>query len=323
MYENDEPLARVDKPCYPLPLMKILPFLLCVVVVAAPGQNDRRNTRNKGAAVSDAVIEAYEPGSFHGMPYRLLLPEAYAPSIRYPLILSLHGRAGIGDDNRSSFRGWTQTFVDPDWREQYPCIVLVPQSWDSWLAYNERAPKWVPGKTNLTSEAWEQWYAERGYPSDQVSTGSLTLAYLLVDEIARQYSVDVDRVYVLGHSMGGFGSWNAIWHDPGRFAAAIPSAGGLPPWRDPAKFKGVPVWAFHGDADPAVPVAFTREIFERIKAVGGNLKYTELGGVKHNASQFAFAYQGDAAENNGITHRSSDRCDTTEDVWEWLFRQRR
>ena len=57
----------------------------------------------------------------------------------------------------------------------------------------------------------------------------------------------VDGTDLLGHSMGGFGTWNAIWHAPERFAAAIPSAGGLPPWRDPARFKDVPVWGtVHG-----------------------------------------------------------------------------
>ncbi len=303
--------------------MKILPYILLFATVAALGQNDNRTRRNKGAGVPDQVVEAYEPGTFHGMPYRLLLPEDYDRSTRYPLILSLHGRAGIGDDNRSQFRNWTEIFVDPDWREKYPCIVVAPQSWDTWLAYNEQAPSIKSGEQSWKSPAWEKRFAERGDPSEEVSTGSLTLAYLLVDKISRRYSVDEDRVYVLGHSMGGHGSWNAIWQDPDRFAAAIPSAGGLPPWKDPAKFKDVPIWAFHGDVDPTVPVEFTREIFDKLKKVGGTMKYTELGGVKHNASSFGFYYKGDDPEKNWITYSSSNRCDPTEDVWEWLFRQQR
>lgn len=303
--------------------LKILPLILFFSSITALGQNDPRSTRNKGAGVPEKVVEAYEPGSFHGMPYRMLLPKDYDQSIRYPVILSLHGRAGIGDDNRSQFRGWTSIFVEPDWREKYPCIVVVPQSWDSWLVFNERVPNPQSEKQTWKSAAWEKRFADRGYPSEQLSTGSLTLAYLLLDEISRQYSVDEDRVYVLGHSMGGFGSWNAIWHDPGRFAAAIPSAGGLPPWRDPARFKDVPVWAFHGDADPTVPVEFTREIFEKAKQAGGIMKYTELGGVKHGANTYAFKYTGDDKERKFITHSSSNRCDGTDDIWEWLFRQKR
>lgn len=297
-----------------------LVFLTFALAATALGQIDRRNVRNKGAGVSERVVDAYKPGKFHGMPYRLLLPENYDRSIRYPLILSLHGRAGIGDDNRSQFRGWTSIFVDADWREKYPCIVLVPQSWDTWLVFNERAPN---PKKQTWSPAWEKRFAERGYPSDVVSTGSLTLAFLLVDEISRQHSVDRDRVYVLGHSMGGFGSWNAIWHAPERFAAAIPSAGGLPPWQDPVRFKDVPVWAFHGDADPVVPVDFTREIFDKVKIGRGIMKFTELAGVNHGASIHAFSYNGETSGEKFITHSSSERCDSTADIWEWLFRQRR
>lgn len=302
--------------------MKILPYILLFSAVVALGQNDNRNRRNKGAGVPDKVIEAYTPASFHGMPYRFLLPDNYDPSKSYPMILSLHGRAGIGDDNRSQFRNWTAVFVDEKWRKKYPCIVVAPQSWDSWLAFNERAPARKNGLPKY-SAAWEKRFAERGDPSEQVSTGSLTMAYMLVDEMSRRYSVDKDRIYVLGHSMGGHGSWNAIWHAPNRFAAAIPSAGGLAPWHDPAKFKDVPIWAFHGDVDPTVPVEFTREIFEKLKKAGGNMKYTELGGVKHNASSFGFYYKGDDSEKKWKTHYSSDRCDKTEDVWDWLFRQKR
>ncbi|MHC4331932.1 MAG: carboxylesterase family protein [Planctomycetota bacterium] len=303
--------------------MKILPYILLLTTLSALGQSDRRNTRNKGAGVPEKVIEAYESASFHGMPYRLLLPEDYDSSIRYPLILSLHGGSGIGDDNLSQLRRWTSIFVGPDWREKYPCVVVVPQSWDSWLAFNERAPDPESSDQTWESPVWEKFLSARGYPSDLYSTGSLTLAFLLVDDISRRYSVDEDRVYVLGHSGGGFGSWNAIWHDPGRFAAAIPSAGGLLPWKDPARFKDVPVWTFHGDADPVVPVEFTREIFERIKKVGGIVKFTELGGVKHGAERFAFKYKGDDPDKKFITHSSSNRCDQTEDIWEWLFSQRR
>jgi len=155
-----------------------------------------------------------------------------------------------------------------------------------------------------------------------MSDGPLSKAFALIDHLAEEFAVDANRVYVLGHSMGGVGSWNAVWAAPERFAAAIPSAGGLPPWKDPARFQNVPIWAFHGGSDPVVPTDFSREIFARMKQVGGNLKYTELKGVKHNASQYAFACEGDLPEKDCITHYSSDRCDKTANVWDWLFAQR-
>jgi predicted peptidase len=118
------------------------------------------------------------------------------------------------------------------------------------------------------------------------------------------------------------GSWNAVWAAPDRFAAAIPSAGGLLPWKNPAKFKHASIWASHGGSDPVVPTDFSREIFARMKQVNGNLKYTELKGVKHNASQFAFYYEGDEPEKGYVTQYSSEKCDKTANVWDWLFAQR-
>lgn len=303
--------------------MKVLLWILLFTTLYANGQSDRRNIRNKGADVSKSVIAAYKAKSFHGMPYRILLPDNYDESVRYPVILSLHGRAGIGDDNISQLRSWNAKFVSPAWQKKYPCIVIVPQSWDSWSAFNERSPGQENKKT-WQSPSWEKYFdVNGGYSWEQNSTGSLTLAFLLLDEITRRYSVNENRIYVLGHSAGGFGSWNAIWHAPERFAAAITSAGGLLPWKDPVRFKDVPIWAFHGNADPVVPVDFTREIFNKMKSIKGNMKYTELGGVKHRAGVHAFKYKGDDSNKKFITQCSSNRCDRTKDIWEWLFKQSR
>ena len=71
-----------------------------------------------------------------------------------------------------------------------------------------------------------------------------------------------------------------------------------------------------------VPTDFSRERFARIKKVGGNLKYTELKDVKHSASQYAFSYEGDKPGKGCVTQYSSERCDKTANVWDWLFAQR-
>jgi hypothetical protein len=71
-----------------------------------------------------------------------------------------------------------------------------------------------------------------------------------------------------------------------------------------------------------VPTGFSQEIFARMKAVGGNMKYTELKDVKHNASQYAFYYEGDEPAKGYVTRYSSEKCDKTAKVWDWLFAQR-
>jgi len=303
--------------------MKRFLFTLLALFCVNSALDAQNNARNKGTSFPKESLAQFESHSFHGMPYRLLLPIGYDPSKSYPLILNLHGRAGIGDDNVSQLRPWSEIFTTRDWRERYPCIMVAPQSWDSWSAYDERYPKLSKRDIEGLPEYWHPRLKEGRYPPDYVSTGSLTMAFLLLDQLARDYNVDTDRVYVLGHSMGGYGSWNALWAAPGRFAAAIPSAGGILPWKDVSKFKNVPIWAFHGNEDPTVPFEFTQEIFDRMSQVKGKMKFTELGGVKHNAANFGFVYKGDDPAKGWVTHYSSDRCDPTPDVWEWLFKQRR
>lgn len=286
----------------------------------------KKRAKNKGAGVPKKVLDQYEVGKFQGIPYRFLAPEGYDASKKYPLILSLHGAGGTGDDNLSSMRNWTAIFVGEEWRKKYPCFVVAPQSPGSWRVTDEEVPEMTEERLQGFSEHWRKRFEER---SDRLaelkesSKGSLTIAIELVEKISKEYSVDRDRVYVLGHSMGGFGSWNAVWARSDFFAAAIPSAGGLYPWKDPARFAKVPVWTFHGSGDKVVSVENTREIFEKLKKQGGNLKYTEMRGVGHNVVIQAFSYKGDEPDKGYVTRYAGPDCDKTEDVWDWLFKQKR
>jgi dienelactone hydrolase len=81
--------------------------------------------------------------------------------------------------------------------------------------------------------------------------------------------------------MGGFGTWDILRRDPGVFAAAAPISGGGDP-SSASALKDVPIWAFHGSADDVVPTDLTRNMVAALQAVGGNVKYTEVAGGKHD-----------------------------------------
>jgi predicted peptidase len=92
-----------------------------------------------------------------------------------------------------------------------------------------------------------------------------------------------DRVYVIGMSMGSYGAFDAVQCRPELFAACVSICGA----GDLSKAKGiahVPVWAFHGDADGAVPVSCSREMIGALKEAGAEPKYTEYAKVGHNWS---------------------------------------
>ena len=89
-------------------------------------------------------------------------------------------------------------------------------------------------------------------------------------EMKREYSIDDDRVYLMGHSMGGYGSWSVAVNHPDLFAAIGPISGGGTPFSRP-KLKAiahVPWIVVHGDNDPTVPVEESRKMVKAGKELG-------------------------------------------------------
>ena len=130
-----------------------------------------------------------------------------------------------------------------------------------------------------------------------------SVALKALGETIREFNGDPHRIYLTGLSMGGYGTWRLGANHPGRFAALVPICGGIrppprirlprgssltPPPGDPyaataKKIGKTPVWVFHGDTDPTVPVTESRKMVEALKSAGGNVMYTEYEGVGHNS----------------------------------------
>jgi len=263
----------------------------------------QRKRPNRGPGIRDrSLIDVYEARTYKSMPYRLLKPLSIEPNRRYPLIISLHGSGGIGDDNLSNLRFWNGVMARAAWREKYPSVVLVPQ----------RRPGGVWGP-KPDDDRVKDFYVRN----------DLLPVVGLIAEIKQEFPIDDSRIYAIGASGGSVGTWNVLLTRAEMFAAAIPVCGRFPAQPDDiAKLTGIPIWCFHGEADPLVDVKFSRDAFAKLSDNGGVMKYTELRGVQHNAWLQAFTYQGDDAEKGYITRYSSDRCDRTQNVWLWLFRQR-
>ena len=261
-----------------------------------------RGRVNRGPGIRDQdLLAAYETHRYKTMPYRLMRPLRVEKGIRYPLIVSLHGSGGVGDDNVSSLRHWNGVMARLPWREKYPTFVLAPQ----------RRPGGIWGpKPDVAGTA------------DLYVRDDLPLVFEIIEQLKQEFPIDDRRIYALGSSGGGAGTWNIIAARPEVFAAAIPVCGRF----QPAYALGLahlPIWCFHGDADPLISVEFSRDAFARLREVGGNMKYTELRDVGHAAWKHAFVYAGDNQSRGFLTRCSSSKCDRTDDVWAWLFRQSR
>ncbi len=86
----------------------------------------------------------------------------------------------------------------------------------------------------------------------------------LIDYLESTYRVDKSRIYLTGLSMGGYGTWHFATKAPHRFAAVAPVCGGGIPYK--MQFiPHLPVWAFHGAKDTAVPLNESVRLIEILK----------------------------------------------------------
>jgi predicted peptidase len=205
------------------------------------------------------------------MAYRLYLPEGYDSSEKYPLVVFLHGAGGRGIDNKGQMNGsgsvGTRLWSSAEVQQRHPTLVLAPQA-------NPR-----PGTTWV--HRWRP--SENPDPADKEP---LQLVMEIIDQLQGEFSIDSERLYVTGLSMGGFGAWSAVSRFPDKFAAAVPICGG----GDPSMLENVtvPVWAFHGAADTLVPPRRSREMIEALRKAGAEPRYTEYPGIGHNSWELAY-----------------------------------
>ncbi|HEY9486679.1 MAG TPA: peptidase [Chryseosolibacter sp.] len=249
----------------------------------APALSTERNSIsswiNRGPERAEELAKPFEAGRYvnskgQSLQYRLMKPLDYDSEKKYPLVVCLHGGGGWGTDNVKQVEGsWmAQLLSTNDNRRDYPAFLLVPQC--------------PPG------------FSWGGVP---MHPGVDSLVFEIMSELESEFSIDANRRYVTGESLGGYGTWHFISTRPEMFAAAIPICGiGNP---DLAKnVVNVPIWAFHGAKDRNVPVRGSSDMIKAIRDAGGNPKYNEYPDGGHNII---------------------DQVNRTPGLLEWLFTQKR
>ena len=208
--------------------------------------------------------------------YQILFPVNYDPSIKYPVFLVLHGAGERGDDNVAQMKYGTQVFLNPDNQQKFPAIVIFPQ-----------CPKdsyWSSVKIDRTQKP-----TEFIFDYSQNINWPLQSAVDLVKSLVKTKVADKKRLYIMGLSMGGMGTMEAVSRNPKMFAAAIPICGGADLTYVKKYAKKLPLWVNHGDADSVVPVKHSRELVAALQEAGANVTYTEYPGVNHNSWDNTFA----------------------------------
>jgi predicted peptidase len=210
------------------------------------------------------------------LPYRILYPENYDKTKKYPLIVFLHGSGERDSDNEKQLVHGSRLFLNEANRKAFPAIVVFPQcpANSSWVKIDvDRTTQ--PAKFVLDYKKEPEW--------------PLVAANELVKKISNEEAVDKSRVYISGLSLGGFGTFESVYRYPDLYAAALPICGGADSNAYDSRVKKTAFWLFHGDADQAVPVTLSREMAAKLKSLKVESKYTEYPGVQHNSWDNAFA----------------------------------
>lgn len=203
------------------------------------------------SAAEPLVRRSGAPGPGEGLDYLVYLPAGYDKDAnrRWPLVIFLHGIGERGEDVQRVRRvGLTRRVESRAGGAPY---VLV-------------APQCPPGR------AWEPRPLGR-----------------MLDQVLVEQRVDPRQVILTGLSWGGMGTWRWGMDQPERFAALVPICGGSSA-SGAGALKGMPIWAFHGDADTVVPLEGHRRVAEAAKAAGALVRFTVYPGVGHNSWDKAY-----------------------------------
>jgi len=243
--------------------------------------------QSRGEILKAFTARSYTDAEGHVLLYRLFIPAGYEPGKKYPLTLFLHGSGEAGDNNETQAVGAAAAALShPFIQAKYPSFVVCPQI--------PRRAQWGFG----LSDNWPP----------QALFG-------LLETLRKEFSLDGDRLYITGLSLGGFGTWDMIGRYPDMFAAAVPvSAAGDPTQVE--KFKNLPIWALHGTVDRAVifagpmpknkglipGIVGDSDMIAALEKAGGHPKFTVYEGQGHGIWPLAYNETG---------------------LYDWLFSQKR
>lgn len=261
--------------------MRLLTWVIAMSILAQSGRAQEPAATQAEASSPVDQFEAREFTAADGkiLHYRLLKPIDYDASQKYPLVLFLHGAGERGDDNKAQLVHGGRNFADPAFRKRHPAIIVAPQcpKESTWASFRPRS-------------------GDGGSPE-----APLQRVFELVESLQKEFSVDATRIYGMGLSMGGFGTWDILRRKPELLAAAVPICGGGVP-ESVAAYAATPIWVVHGSDDEAVKVEQSRTMVEALRAAGSGVIYTEYDGVGHDSWTRTF--------DNQL-------------IWDWLFAQRK
>ncbi len=262
--------------------MKNVITFLCIIVAIVIAQNVSQGV-DIATEMEKFTQEIWKSGN-DTLSYSFRAPDEISQDNKYPLLFFLHGSGGRGDNNQGQLldANGIGAFASQRLFSKHSSYVFAPQ-----VPEGER---WVDVPWNTT---------EHRMPSVSKSM-SMALEALDAFIANTEHQVDPHRIYVMGLSMGGYGTWDAIQRRPDYFAAAVPICGGGDAELASA-ISDLPIWAWHGDIDSVIPAARSRQMIRALEAADGSPIYTEVEGRGHDVWVDVWS---------------------SRELWDWLYEQK-
>lgn len=197
------------------------------------------------------------------MNYELFVPSKYDRTKPTPLVVALHC---LGSDAQHMIRyeGLTEQ------AESHGFIVVSPMGYNNRGWYGSRGS----GRASERGEA----------ANDPANLGELSEKDVMnvLELVRHEFNVDSARIFLMGHSMGGGGTWYLGTRHPEIWAALAPAAPAIYTSPDAlASVTKLPVIVVQGDEDALVDVKITRQWVAKMKELGMKYTYIEVPGGDH------------------------------------------
>jgi predicted peptidase len=204
----------------------------------------------------------YANGKGDTLNYRMLFPD-YDTLRKYPLVIFLHGSGECGNDNEAQLKWGVMNFATDQAMVMHPAFVIAPQC--------------------PANQDWSNVYENEKTREIRLQPSPakpMALVIELIHQLIKTFSVDTNRIYITGLSMGGHGTYDAIERYPHLFAAAVPVGGGGDVSKA-ASIAHIPVWIFHGSEDSGVNPLYSLDMIAALTKAGSHAGLTYYPGVGH------------------------------------------
>ena len=269
--------------------MRVIPTLLVIglsaqTVLAQGGRGAASAPPpqpNPKAPLYQATGEQYRiynfPGTGESIPYRLFVPSRWSTAAKLPMLVTLRAGNTVDGPYRAD-----NNLVRV--AAQRGFIVVTPMGYRglSQPYYGSRYQIARPGGAAPAAG----WTAQEDERAEQD-------VLFVMDLVAKEYNVDLSRVYLHGQNPSGSGALYLAQKYPERFAAVVVSSA-------PIVYEGYPfdrikgklaLLVIHGDQDNVNPIAGSQRMAEAAKAAGVETEYAVVPGGTHLEAYLTYAPQ--------------------------------